>query len=70
MYFAHDGQRALNVLNGNTENFETMPVSIKLECLNGHCQVEVSVLTADKVTGNLKAISWTDYKICFVCVEV
>ena len=52
----------VNVLNGNTETFETMPVSVKLESLNGQCQVDMSVFTADKVTGNLKAVNWSDYK--------
>ena len=52
----------VNVLNGNTETFETMPVSVKLESLNGQCQVDMSVFTADKVTGNLKAVNWSEYK--------
>ena len=52
----------VNVLNGNTETFETMPVSVKLESLNGQCQVDMSVFTADKVTGNLKAVNSSDYK--------
>lgn len=52
----------VNVLNGNTETFETMPVSVTLESLNGKCKVDMSVFTADKVTGNLKAVNWTDYK--------
>ena len=52
----------VNVLNGNTETFETMPVSVKLESLNGQCKVDMSVFTADKVTGNLKAVNWTDYQ--------
>ena len=52
----------VNVLNSNTETFETMPVSVKLESLNGQCQVDMSVFTADKVTGNLKAVNWSDYK--------
>ena len=52
----------VNVLNGNTETFETMPVSVQLESLNGQCKVDMSVFTADKVTGNLKAVNWTEYK--------
>ena len=52
----------VNVLNGNTETFETMPVSVKLESLNGQYKVDMSVFTADKVTGNLKAVNWTDYQ--------
>ena len=52
----------VNVQNGNTETFETMPVSVKLESINGQCQVDLSVFTADKVTGNLKAVNWSDYK--------
>ena len=39
-----------------------MPVSVKLESLNGQCKVDMSVFTADKVTGNLKAVNWTDYQ--------
>ena len=52
----------VNVLNGNTETFETMPVTVNLGSLNGQCKVEMSVWTADKVTGNLKAIDWTGYE--------
>ena len=52
----------VNVLNGITETFVTMPVSVKLVNLNGQCEVDMSVFTADKVTGNLKAVNCSNYK--------
>ena len=51
----------VNVLNGEIETFETMPVNVGLESLNGQINMNIDVLTATNVTGNLKAIDWNRY---------
>ena len=48
----------MNVLNGQTETFETMPVDVELESLNGSMSKTVSAFTTERVTGNLEAIDW------------
>lgn len=52
----------VNVLNGKTEVFETMPVTVTLESLNEQYKTEMNAFTTDKVTGNLKGIDWTNYQ--------
>ena len=49
----------VNVLNGQTETFETMPVKVELESLYG--SVLSMRFTAERVTGNMKAINWGAY---------
>ena len=48
----------VNVLNGQTKTFETMPVDVELESLDGSVSKTVSAFTTEKVTGNLEAIDW------------
>ena len=48
----------VNVLNGQTETFETMPVDVELESLDGSMSKTVSAFTTERVTGNLEAIDW------------
>ena len=48
----------MNVLNGQTETFETMPVDVELESLDGSVSKTVSAFTTERVTGNLEAIDW------------
>ena len=48
----------VNVLNGQTETFETMPVDVELESLDGSVSKTVSAFTTERVTGNLEAIDW------------
>ena len=48
----------VNVLNGQTETFETMPVDVELESLDGSVSKTVNALTTERVTGNLEAIDW------------
>ena len=48
----------VNVLNGQTETFETMPVDVELESLDGSVSKTVNAFTTEKVTGNLEAIDW------------
>ena len=45
-----------NVLNGQTGTFETMPVDVELEFLDGSMKRTVSAFTTGKVTGSLEAI--------------
>ena len=46
----------VNVLNGQTETFETMPVDVELESFDGKVSKTVSAFTTERVTGNLEAI--------------
>ena len=43
---------------GQTEIFETMPVDVELESLDGSVNKTVSAFTTERVTGNLEAIDW------------
>ena len=51
----------VNVLNGQTETFETMPVDVELESLDGSVSKTVSAFTTERATGNLEAIDWRKY---------
>ena len=48
----------MNVLNGQTETFETMPADVELESLDRSVSKTVSSFTTKRVTGNLEAIDW------------
>ena len=48
----------VNVLNGHTETFETTPVDVEIESLDGTVKKTVSAFTTERVTGTLKAIDW------------
>ena len=48
----------VNVLNGRTETFETMPVEFEIESLDGSFIRKISAFTTDRVTGNLRKIDW------------
>ena len=48
----------VSVLNGQIESFETSPITCMIESLGGKTTVSVTALTADRVTGELKAFSW------------
>ena len=48
----------VNVLNGQTETFEIMPVKVELESLDGSVKTAINAFTAERVTGNMKAINW------------
>ena len=48
----------VNVLIGQTETVETMPVDVELESLDGSVSKTVSAFTTERVTGNLEAIDW------------
>ena len=48
----------VNVLNGQTETFETTPVEVELESLDGNVKTKLSAFTAERVTGDMEVISW------------
>ena len=35
-----------------------MPVNFELQCVNGHASRTLSAFTAERVTGNMRAIQW------------
>ena len=39
----------MNVLNGQTETFETTPVEVELESLDGNVKTTISTFTAERV---------------------
>ena len=43
----------INVLNRQTETFETMPVAVEPETLDASVKITVSAFTAEKVRGNM-----------------
>ena len=51
----------MNVLNGQTETFETTSVEVELESLDGNVKTTISAFTAERVTGNMKVIDWGKY---------
>ena len=52
----------VGVLNGGKERFETQPVTMMLTSVNNNLQKEITAYTATNVTGNLRAISWSEKK--------
>ena len=48
----------VNVLIGQTETVETMPVDVELESLDGSVSKTVSAFTTERFTGSLEAIDW------------
>ena len=59
----HPQSVTANVLNGQVETFETMPVEVQLESLDGNVKVTISTFTAERVTGNLRVIDWGKYAV-------
>jgi len=57
----HPESVTVNVLNGQTETFETTPVEVELESLDGNVKITISAFTAERVTGNMKVIDWEKY---------
>ena len=57
----HPQSVTVNVLNGQTETFETTPVEVELESLDGNVKTTISAFTAERVTGNMKVIDWGKY---------
>ena len=51
----------MNVLNGQTKTFETMPIEVDLESLDGNVKTIIIAFTAARVTGNMRVIDWEKY---------
>ena len=51
----------VNVLNGQEDTFETMPVECGIESLDGRINVKITAFTANRVTDNMKAVNWARY---------
>ena len=49
-------------LNGQVETFETRPVDLELESVNGNVRMNVSAFTANKITGAMTVVDWYKYK--------
>ena len=52
----------VNVLNGQIETFDTKTVHFELESVNGNVNMNVTAYTANRVTGNLNVVDWSNYK--------
>ena len=57
----HHQSVTVNVLNGQTETFETTPVEVVWESLDGNVKTTINAFTAERVTGNMKVIDWGKY---------
>lgn len=57
----HPQSVTVNDLNGQTETFETTPVVVELESLDGTVKTTINAFTAEGVTGNMKVIDWGKY---------
>ena len=51
----------VNVLNGQEDTFETIPVECGIESLDGRINMNITAFTANRVTGNMKAVNWARY---------
>lgn len=49
---------SVNVLDGQMKIFETMPVNVGLESVDGNSHYLLNAFTANRVTGNLTVIDW------------
>ncbi|XP_033105477.1 uncharacterized protein LOC117107807 [Anneissia japonica] len=52
----------VNVLNGKIDVFDTMPVCVGLESIDGKVNMKVNALTTDKVTGDMHVTNWNTVK--------
>ena len=51
----------IGVLNGRSESLETMPVEFGLESIDVKVDIKIHSFTADRVTGNVKAVNWRSF---------
>ena len=54
----HCQRVTVNVLNGRAETFETAPVELEVESLDGKISKKINAFTTDRVTGSLRIIDW------------
>lgn len=52
----------VNVLNGQNETFETRPVNLELQSVNGNVSIKVSACTTNRVMGSMTVVDWYKYK--------
>ena len=53
----------VHVLNDTVETFQSMPLKIEIESVEGRFSKEISVKTCPrKVTGNYRVVNWTERK--------
>ncbi|XP_048247011.1 uncharacterized protein LOC124151440 [Haliotis rufescens] len=53
---------SVSVLNGKTDTFVTKPVEFGVESLDGKVNIQMSALTINRVTGDLKVIDWQKHR--------
>jgi hypothetical protein len=53
----------VHVLNDTVETFQSMPLKIEIESVDGKFSKEISVKTCpQKVTGNYRVVNWTEHQ--------
>ena len=53
---------SVSVLNGRTETFPTTTVELNLLSVDGSININMSALTTNRVTGNMRAVNWNSHK--------
>ena len=51
-----------NVLNGQTETFETKSVNVELKSVTSNVSMKMSAYTANRITGNIPVVDWIRHK--------
>ena len=52
----------VHVLNNEVKTFQSMPVSLDIESVNGQYSKEIKAKSCHKVTGNYKVEDWSESK--------
>ena len=53
----------VHVLNDTVETFQSMPLKIEIESVDGRFSKEISIKTCpQKVTGNYRVVNWSEYQ--------
>ena len=53
----------VHVLNDTVETFQSMPIKIEIESVDGRFSKEISIKTCpQKVTGNYRVVNWSEYR--------
>ena len=56
--FGESKSVTVNVLDGQYTTFETMPVNLQLESIDGQKRYNIDAYTTNRVTGNLSVMDW------------
>ena len=51
----------VSVLNSEVETFETMPVELGFESVNGHVKKKIDAYTTNRVTGDMNVVHWNKF---------